>query len=308
MNQDMKLFQMALGLESPWQVVGYEFSPADRKLTLGIDFESGGTFSCPICEQSGCKAYDTSEKSWRHLNFFQHEAFIQARLARSKVLFATEGKDAGTVSAFRQDLEKHGGVAEQIEEICMDMSPAFIQGAQRTFPLASLTFDKFHVMKILGTAVDEVRRAEQKERPELVGSRYVWLKNAGKWTRRQRELFERLTPARLNLKTVRAYRIKLAFQEFWTLPAELAEPFLKRWYRWATHSRLPPIVEAARSIKRHWSGILRWFTSRISNGVLEGINSLVQAARARARGYRSTRNFVTMVYLIAGKLQLHSPT
>src|SRR5690606_29208166 len=108
-------------------------------------------------------------------------------LERSKVLFATEGKDASTVSAFRQDLEAHGGVAEQIEEICMDMSPAFSQGAQRTCPLASLTFDKFYVMKILGTAVDEVRRAEQKERPELVGSRYVWLKNAGNRTRRQRE-------------------------------------------------------------------------------------------------------------------------
>lgn len=406
MNQDMTLFQMALGLESPWQVIGYDFSPAERKLTLRIDFQSGGTFACPVCERSGCRAYDTGEKSWRHLNFFQHEAFIQARvprvqcpehgvkqvevpwarpgsgftllfealvlamarempvkavadlvgendtriwrilhhyvesaraaedhsevraigvdetaskrghnyislfvdLERSKVLFATEGKDAGTVSAFRGDLEEHGGVAARIEEICMDMSPAFIQGAQRTFPLASLTFDKFHVMKILGTAVDEVRRAEQKERPELVGSRYVWLKNAGNWTRRQREIFERLTPARLNLKTVRAHQIKLAFQEFWTMPSELAEPFLKRWYRWATHSRLPAIIEAARSIKRHWSGILRWFTSRISNGVLEGINSLVQAARARARGYRSTRNFVAMVYLIAGKLQLHSPT
>lgn len=400
------LFQLALGLESPWQVVGYDFSPAERKLTLRIDFESGGTFACPVCDRDGCKAYDTSEKSWRHLNFFQHEAFIQARvprvqcpehgvkqvevpwarpgsgftllfeslvlamarempvkavadlagendtriwrilhhyvetareaedyaevraigmdetaskrghhyislfvdLDRSKVLFATEGKDASTVSAFRQDLETHGGVAEQIEEICMDMSPAFIQGAQRTFPLASLTFDKFHVMKILGTAVDEVRRAEQKERPELVGSRYVWLKNAGNWTKRQREHFERLAPARLNLKTVRAHQIKLAFQEFWTLPVEVAEPFLKRWYYWATHSRLPPIIAAARSVKRHWSGILRWFTSRISNGVLEGINSLVQAARARARGYRSTRNFVTMVYLIAGKLQLQSPT
>lgn len=96
-------------------------------------------------------------------------------------------------------------------------------------------------------------------------------------------------------------------QEFWTPPSELAEPFLNRWYRWATHSRLPPIIAPARSIERHWEGILRWFTSRISNAVLEGINSLVQAARVRARGYRSTRSFVTMVYLIAGKLQLHSP-
>jgi transposase len=406
MVQHVELFQQALGLVGPWKVVGYDFSAAAKRLTLSVDFEPGGTFPCPYCERSDCKAYDTSEKTWRHLNFFQHDTHIHARvprvqcpehgvkavdvpwarpgsgftllfealvlalakempvkavadligehdtriwriirhyvdearsaedfsgvcqigmdetaskrghnyislfvdLERSKVLFATEGKGAETVTAFRRDLEQHGGKAEQIQEVCMDMSPAFIQGAGNNFPLAEKTFDKFHVMKILGTAVDEVRRSEQKERPELAGSRYVWLKNASNWTKRQRKIFEQLNPQQMNLKTARAYRIKLAFQEFWTLPAGLAEAFLKRWYFWATHSRLKPIVDAARTVKRHWNGILRWFVSKISNGVLEGINSLVQAARARARGYRSTRNFITMVYLIAGKLDMQSPT
>jgi len=64
------------------------------------------------------------------------------------------------------------------------------------------------------------------------------------------------------------------------------------------------MIEAARTIKRHWAGVLRWFKSRITNGVLEGINSLIQAAKAKARGYRSTKNLITMVYLIAGKLDL----
>lgn len=186
----------------------------------------------------------------------------------------------------------------------MDMSPAFIQGVQRNFPLASLTFDKFHVMKIAHEAVDAVRRAEQKERPELTRTRYVWLKNPVNWTRRQQEIFEALNPKRLNLKTARAYHIKLALQEFWSLPTGLAEAFLKRGYFRATHSQLDPMIEAARTVKRHWEGILRWSVPQISNGVLEAINSLVQAVRARARGYRSTRNFITMVYLIAGKLDL----
>ena len=65
------------------------------------------------------------------------------------------------------------------------------------------------------------------------------------------------------------------------------------------------MIEAARTIKRHWDGVLAWFESGITNGVLEGINSLIQAAKAKARGYRSTRNLITMVYLIAGKLNLH---
>jgi transposase len=83
---------------------------------------------------------------------------------------------------------------------------------------------------------------------------------------------------------------------------------LKKWYFWATHSRLQPMIDAARTIKRHWQGVLRWFTSQINNGILEGINSLVQAAKARARGYRSDRNFITRIYLLARKLKFDLPT
>ena len=74
------------------------------------------------------------------------------------------------------------------------------------------------------------------------------------------------------------------------------------------HSRLAPVIEAAGTIKRHWDGILRWFDSKIANGIPEGINSLVQAAKAKARGYRSTRNLKAIIYLIAGKLELKLPT
>jgi transposase len=65
------------------------------------------------------------------------------------------------------------------------------------------------------------------------------------------------------------------------------------------------MVDAARTIRNHWAGVLRWFTSKITNGLLEGINSLIQAAKAKARGYRTSRNLIAMVYLIAGKLELN---
>jgi transposase len=96
----------------------------------------------------------------------------------------------------------------------------------------------------------------------------------------------------------------LNFQEFYQQPLDQAEAYLKRWFFWATHSRLEPMVKVAYTIKRHWHGILRWFQSGINNGILEGINSLIQATKARARGYRSNRNFITMIYLIAGKLDI----
>ena len=77
-----------------------------------------------------------------------------------------------------------------------------------------------------------------------------------------------------------------------------------RWYSWARRCRLQPIKQVALTIKRHRDGILRWFDSRIANGLIEGINSL----KAKARGYRSTRNLKAITYLIAGKLDLRLPT
>ncbi|HDZ02214.1 MAG TPA: ISL3 family transposase, partial [Nitrospirae bacterium] len=80
------------------------------------------------------------------------------------------------------------------------------------------------------------------------------------------------------------------------------ERSLKKWYFWATHSQIQPIKEAAKTIKNHWAGVLRWYDSKINNGILEGLNSLVQAAKAKARGYRTFKNFETIIYLLTGKL------
>ena len=404
--KDTELLQIALGLTPPWQVSTAEFNSDEKRLDIRFDFPKGSTFNCPKCGQSGVKAHDTIEKTWRHLNFFQHETYLTARVARidcdkcgthlvavpwaragsgftllfeamimvlakampvkkiaefvnehdtriwrilhhyvdearkaadhsqvkhvgmdetsrrkghnyvslfvdldeTRVLFATGGKDASTVDRFKEDLIAHGGDPSAIEEMCCDMSPAFISGVEKQFPEAHITFDKFHVLKIINEAVDQVRREEAKERPELKGSRYLWLKNQSNLKASQAEQLGQLTIKKLNLKTSRAYHIKINFQEFYHQSSQAAETFLKKWYFWATHSRLEPMKKAAYTIKRHWDGVLRWFTSRINNGILEGINSLIQAAKARARGYRTERTLATMIYLIAGKLKFDLPT
>jgi transposase len=405
--RDTELFQLALGLSSPWQVSSSEFNLEEKRLDIKIDFPRGSTFCCPECALADLKAYDTVEKTWRHLNFFQHEAYLTARVPRvdcpqcgvllinqipwarrdsgftllfeamimtlvkampvktvasfvneydtriwrilhhyvdqgreqvdhskvthvgvdetsskrghnyvslfvdlkeAQILFATEGKDASTVKRFHQDLVAHKGDSDSVSEFCSDMSPAFIKGVTDCFPKAHLTFDKFHIMKIINEAVDEVRRQEQKERPELAKTRYIWLKNKNNLKKAQIETLEKLQVKKLNLKTSRAYHIRMNFQDFFTQPIETAESFLNKWYFWATHSRLQPIKEAAYTIKRHWNGVLRWLHSRINNGMLEGFNSLVQSAKTRARGYRTNRNLIAMIYLIGGKLNFGLPT
>lgn len=231
---------------------------------------------------------------------------VFADVKGSRVLFATEGKDAATIEAFRQDLEAHGGQANQIEEACLDMSAAFKKGLRAEFPGAEQTFDQFHVVQLLNKAVDEVRRQEQRSRPELKGSRWVWLKNDWNRTLRQDEIFEQLRNS--NLATARATRIKTVFQDIFACgDPELAESLMKSWYFWATHSRLRPVIKAAKTIKENWDGVLRWFTSGVTNGLLEGMNSLIQTAKGRARGFRTTRYLVTMIYLLLGKLDLRLP-
>ena len=107
----------------------------------------------------------------------------------------------------------------------------------------------------------------------------------------------------LRLKTVRAFHIRESFQEIYK--SESKEEFilkLKKWYSWARRSRLQPMKEAAKTIKAHWDGVIQWYDSRINNGILEGLNSLIQSAKSKARGFKTFRNFKIIIYLVTGDL------
>ena len=112
----------------------------------------------------------------------------------------------------------------------------------------------------------------------------------------------KLSLAKYHLKAIRALRIREFFQEIYQ--ADSVEEFgnlLKKWYFWARHSRLRPIIKAAKTIKRHWEGIVKGKESNITNGILEGLNSVLQAAKRKARGYKKY-HFKIIAYLITGKL------
>ncbi|MGG1619689.1 ISL3 family transposase [Paenibacillus sp. NRS-1782] len=221
---------------------------------------------------------------------------------RKIVLFATVGKGKDTLERFRAHLRNKGVDAQQIQEVCCDMSPAFIRGVEDYFPDAEITFDKFHVMKLVGEAVDEVRIEEQKQNPELKRTKYIWLKNESNLKAEQKEALEQLKDS--NLQTGRAYRLRLALQDLWSVRHVFADMYLKEWLSWATRSQLAPMIRVAQTIKQHEEGILRWFHSQMTNGLLEGINGLVQAAKRRARGYRNVGNLIAMVYMTANKNHL----
>jgi transposase len=232
--------------------------------------------------------------------------FVDLDAPKPRVLVATEGRDHTTVARFAEELAAHGGDPERVRDVSADMSPAFEQGVRASLPKAYLTWDRYHLASHATKAVDAVRRAEAKQRPELRGTRYVWLKRPEHLTAKQAAALEGLRPASVGLATARAYRWRLAFDAFFEQPRELAEAYLERWYAGAIRSRLEPIVAVARMIGDHWEGVLRWHWTKINNGVLEAINSLVQASKRRARGYRNKKNLIAMIYLIAGRLDFSS--
>ncbi len=222
-------------------------------------------------------------------------------LDADRVLFVTPGKDAPTVERFSEDIRLHGGDPEQVSDAVIDLSPAFINGVGQHLPNAQITFDRFHVAKIVNEALDAVRREEQRSMPELKRTRYAWLHNPKTATDQQQAVIASLSLR--HCRTAQGYRMKLAFNEVFALRnLDDAEPALQRWYYWVTHSRIPPMIEAAKTIKRHWAGVLRYFDRRISNGKVEGTNSVIQTIKRRARGFPNVENFITMIYLVKGKL------
>jgi transposase len=280
---------------------------------LFLDVPRGARFGCPQpgCLEQQCPVHDTQDKTWRHLDFFQYQAYLHARVPRvrctthgvhqvpvswarpgsgftllfeallvtfaaampvakiaaftgeqdtriwrvlegyvtrehaaldftavhrvgveetaaargqdyvsifmdpdtPRVLFATPGRDSTTVGAFTEDLKAHGGYPEAIGDLTCDMSTAFISGATRYLPNAQITFDRFHIMKHLGEAVDEVRRVEAKTRPLLLKkTRWLWLKNRHTLSTNDQQALAWLTRPSLALATARAHRWREDFQ------------------------------------------------------------------------------------------------
>src|SRR5699024_7061627 len=143
-------------------------------------------------------------------------------------------------------------------------SPSFISGIEENFPNASITFDKFHVMKMVNEALDKVRRQEQISQPELKTSRYVWLKNEENLTEKQASKFTKLKD--MDMATGREYHMKISLQKMWSRSYIISDIYFNEWYNWAIRSQLEPMIEVAKSLKKHQDGILRWSITKMTNG------------------------------------------
>jgi len=229
--------------------------------------------------------------------------------------------EAGTVLHVGQDRKKaslkswYSGLSkaqkEGIESVSMDMWPAFIHATLESLPNAEqkIAFDKFHVAKYLGGAVDKVRRQENKAlmakgRDDLKGSKYLWLYNPKNMSRKQKSEFKTLRDC--VLKTARAWAIKEFAMSLWHYSSRTwADKGWKKWLSWAVRSRLAPIKKVAKTIKEHLWGILNAIVLKVSNGPAEGLNSRIKMIKVRSRGFRNKERFSNAIYFHLGGLDLY---
>jgi transposase len=414
-NNSVQIFSLALGLDEPWFVEGVSFvevsETSSKELHIRINFRKGHEFT--FDDGRIGKGYDTEEKTWRHLDFFQHKCYLTSRVPRvelpdgkvrqvsvpwarsgsgftllfeayamlliegempvSKVAdrvhvtsprlwrvfdywverakskddlsnvcevgidetstkkghnyvttfvdmqqhrvidastqlsnHVQPGKDSATITGFVEQLELKGGDRKQVEQVCIDMSPAYISGTLEMFQNSQITFDKFHIIQHLNQAMDEVRKKERVGNELIKNHKYTFLKANKKLSDKKRNELEHITMLYPHLGE--AYRLKEMFLDVFDIQdKDLSMGYMKFWCDLAVESAIQPFIKFVNLIKTHWFGIVNYFESRLTNGILEGINSKIQLAKRRARGFRKTTNFINMIFFTCGKLKFDYP-
>jgi transposase len=201
-----------------------------------------------------------------------------------------------------------------IEAVAMDMWEPFANSVRAHLedPDDKIVYDRYHLMSYLTKAVDTVRKAENRALmaagdKSLGGTKYLWLHSAENLPERHQDRFNTLRGG--DLKTAKAWAIKESLRWFWDYRLRSwGEKHFNGWYYWATHSRLVPVIEAAKTLKRHEAGLFAYFAHRISNATAEGLNSRIQAIRVSARGYRNRDHFKTAIFFHLGGLELYPQT
>jgi len=222
---------------------------------------------------------------------------IFTNLDTGNVIFVVEGRDESTFAQFYEKLFSLLGDPNYIKLISMDMSKSFISGHKMYFSHAELYFDRFHIKKALNKAVDEVRKKEITENSILKNTKYIWLKNEKNLTQKQTSLLS-VFLNESTLDTVKAYQVKTKFDLLWTVQNKAKEPLLEAWLEQASKLALKPIDKFINMINNHKIGVLNSMKSFVTNAVCEGLNSIFQLVKSRARGFRNINNFMNLIYYL----------
>ena len=285
--RDTDLFQLALGLNSPWTVTRSEFAVEDGRLDLHVDFPRGSRFACAGCGREGCAVHDTKDETWRHLDFFQHRTLLHARVPRVSC------PNCGVRKVATPWARAGSGFTLLFE--------AYVLALAKAMPIANAA-------KRLG---------EHDTRLWRIVEHYVWRAVEALDLSPVRLIAADETSARRGHDYISLFvdmaRRKVIYAADGKDAATVKEfaDFLEAHggkREAVTNASIGPMKRLAKTIMAKAEGILRSIATGLSNGVLEAINGNVQAAKRKAKGYRTKRNLKAIVYLIVGDVLANSPT
>ena len=228
---------------------------------------------------------------------------LAADAVARRVLAVAEGRSVETVEGLAAELAAGGCAPEQVSSVSIDMSPAFITGCGQAFPNARITFDKFHVVWHASSAVDKMRRIEQRTERSLKGLRWSLLKDRSRLSPAATADLDALIAKMTTVRTARAWVYKEQLREILERKQiNVVRAMLQHWCTCVMRSKVEPMKEVAALVRKHLEGIVAWAQTRQTNGFLEALNGLFQAAKRRARGFTRMSTIRTVIFLIAGKL------
>ena len=309
-TKEFEAYALLLMREMPVSKVAQIVNESDTRLWRMLFKHVDGAYAQADFSHVCCVGVD-------ELNVRKGHEYVSvfADLLAKRVVFATEGKDKSTWERFVEALEKHNGNRHAITQASMDMSKAYQSGVANTCHNAQVVFDKFHVIKNVSEAVDKVRRAEVQLGAkgvwqQLRRSQWIWRKNPENLSDQEQARLAKMDQE--NLCTAKAYQMRLCLQDIYRLEKvqEAEHRFLAwcRWVRWIARKQVSflfaSMLKVAQMVETNLKGILAHWKWRLTNAFMEGLNSVFQATKRKARGYRSSEYLITMLYFIAGKLRL----
>lgn len=235
---------------------------------------------------------------------------VVSDLKEHRVLDVQDHRRRESLDAFWETWPQ--GHKEAVKAVAMDMCEPYIQSTLGAIPGAEgkIVFDKFHIAKNLGDAVDKVRREEHRQllaagKPWLKRTKYDWLRHPSQFTEEGwTQFMDRLR--RHHLKTARAWNLKEFFMGIYEyFDAEPADRQFQSWYQWARRSRLEPFKKLALTFRKYWRNIRTYFDHDITNAASETINSMIQRVKVMARGFRNPKRFRMAILFHCGGLKLY---
>ncbi len=214
-----------------------------------------------------------------------------------RIIYAVEGRKAEDIAPFLKKLFKR---ARKLKAIAMDMSTSYISAVKKHLPHVDIVFDRFHVMKLLNGALDELRKKERQKylisgQNIAKGDRFLYLRNFEDLDDKDRSKLEQLF--KINEPLAKAHAMKEQFRMFWEKDSKKeAAKFLFYWIYEALLSGIRPLERVANTILMHYEGLLSYYDHEINNGMTEGTNNKIKVAKRRGYGYRDIEYFTLLLY------------